>query len=63
MKIPIWTIPVVLSGLFFGNYLFQDMTETPNWNKAFERSFFQFVAIMVYWISLNNLPEKRNENQ
>ena len=43
----ITTAIMVFAGLTIGNYLYQMVTGKSNWSAAFERSFFQGVAILV----------------
>lgn len=41
----------VMGGLVTGNYVWQLFSEFPNWNTAFERSYFQLAAgLVVYFL-------------
>lgn len=39
---------ILILGLGTGNFLYQQMTPTPDYWKAAERTFFQAVAIVLY---------------
>jgi hypothetical protein len=39
---------VIAIGLIAGNFVYQAFMSDPNWGVAFERSFFQLIAIGCY---------------
>jgi hypothetical protein len=40
----------VTVGLVFANFLYQAFFQSPDWKNAFERSYFQVVAILCVWL-------------
>lgn len=59
MKIPWWTMIIIIAGLSSGNFFFQFfIPATPDYMLAFERSFFQAIGIFTYWIFLRTGPKE-----
>lgn len=62
MKPFLLTAFFVTIGLTVGNFVFQFLASEPNWMVALDRSFFQFLAIMVFmWLVDRKMRQMRSE--
>lgn len=51
---------LLLISLGAGNFAWQFMTGEPNWASAFERTYFQGVALLCYWLTIRFILNESN---